>query len=72
MMMQSLNNRSGIDAAMGDNLRRQVKQEINRRFLRNLPLFKVDSLLPAKFERLMQQLHNVEAASQCKSGDDAD
>lgn len=72
MMMQSLNNKSGIDAAMGDNLRRQAKQELNRRFLRNLPLFKVDSLLPAKFERLMQQLRNVESSRKCPSGDEAE
>ena len=59
-MMTQANTKKGIEVAGAANLRRQIRTEINGRFLRNLPAFHTERALPDDLEDLLDRLDQVE------------
>lgn len=59
MMVQTFT-KKGQDPVGSANLRRQIRTEINARFLRNLPEFKIDQRLPHEINDLLEELDRSE------------
>ncbi|MBS9721745.1 hypothetical protein JYU29_13730 [Tianweitania sp. BSSL-BM11] len=59
-MMTQTNTKRGVEAAGAANLRRQIRTEINSRFLHNLPAFKMERTLPDDLEVLLDRLDHVD------------
>lgn len=45
---------------MDSGIRRQLGSEANRRYLRNLPIFRVDPKLPRKLSALLEEIERSE------------
>lgn len=52
--------RSAVDSGV----RRQIGTEANRRYLRELPIFRLDESVPSNFDDLLRQMERAEQRQQ--------
>jgi hypothetical protein len=57
MIPSNDNERKGT---MDSGIRRQLGTEANRRYLRDLPIFRIDTSLPSNLDELLGELDRVE------------